>query len=217
MQDEFRVRAHLPPDKVGAVVSALQEQEQGLSEQDRRTLGRPAVSHDEDDVFLYTDTAESAGVARDALARALTEMGVPADVAVTRWHPVEERWEDVSAPLPQTPEAQAAEHERLIEEEDRESAADGAPDWEVRITLPSHHAASEFAQRLQDEGVPVLRRWRHLVVGANDEDQAQALAERLRAEAPEGSELVVEGSGVEPLQAYERSQSRYAWFGGLGM
>jgi len=215
VQDEFRVRAHLPHDKVDAVLTALQQQE--LSDQDSQTLGRPAVSHDDDDVFLYTDSAESAELARAALARALTDAAVPAEPAVTRWHPTEERWEDVSAPLPQTPEAQAAEHARLIDEEDRESEQDGSPDWEVRITLPSHQAAREFAERLQNEGIPVLSRWHHLVVGAEDEDQARSLAERLRVEAPEGSELVVEGSGVDPMKAYRRSQSRYAWFGGLGM
>ena len=215
MQDEFRVRAHLAGDKVDAVVAALQRQE--LSDETSQALGRPAISHDEDDVFLYTDSAASAEAARAALERALADEGAPAEVTVSRWHPTEERWEDASAPLPQGSEQVAAEHERLIEEEDEESAADGAPDWEVRITLPSHHAARDFAQRLQDEGIPVLQRWRHLVVGANDEDQARALAERLRSEAPQGSELVVEGSGVEPWQTYSRSQSRYAWFGGLGM
>ncbi len=215
MQDEFRVRAHLSGGKVEAVVGALERQE--LSDEASRTLGRPAISHDADDVFLYTDSAETAEQARAALQGALTEQGVPAEVAVSRWHPTEERWEDASAPLADDPAQRAAEHERLIEEEDEESAALGAPDWEVRITLPSHHDAREFADRLEQEGIPVLRRWRHVIVGANDEDQANALAERLRAEAPKGSELLVEGSGAEPLQAYERSQSRYAWFGGLGM
>jgi hypothetical protein len=208
VQDEFRVRAHLPVANVKAVLDALEQQE--LS-------GRPAISHDEDDVFMYADSADSADSARAALVRALTEAGVPGDVNVARWHPLEERWEDASAPLPQTDSERSVEHERLIEEEDEESAADGAPEWEVRITLPSHHEANEFAERLQSEGIPVLRRWRHLVVGANDEDQARALAARLRSEAPEGSELVVEGSGVDPMKAYARSQARFAWFGGLGM
>ena len=171
MQDEFRVRAHLSSDKVEAVVGALEQQE--LSDEASRTLGRPAISHDEDDVFLYTDSAESAEQARTALQRALTEQGVSDEATVSRWHPTEERWEDASAPLPQDAAQRAAEHERLIEEEDAESAADGAPDWEVRITLPSHHDAREFADRLEHEGIPVLRRWRHVVVGANDEDQAQ--------------------------------------------
>jgi len=196
-------------------VAALQKQEEQLSQAASRTLGRPAISHDEDDVFLYTDSAESAEQARAELAQALSGSGAPAEITVTRWHPTEERWEDISAPLPRTAAEQEAEHERLIEEEDRESEQDGAPDWEVRITLPSHHAANEFAQRLESEGVPVVRRWRHVVVGAEDEDQANALVERLRAEAPQGSELVAEGSGVDPLKTYTRS--RYAWFGGLGM
>jgi hypothetical protein len=215
VQDEFRVRAHLPADKVKPVLDSLRQQE--MADQGNQDLGKLAVTHDDDDVFLYTDTAESAEAARVALARALRDAGVPAEPEVKRWHPVEERWEDVGVALPDTPAEQAAEHARLIAEEDRESQADGSPDWEVRITLPSRHAAHEFAERLQGEGIPVLRRWSHVVVGADDEDQARALAERLRAEAPEGSELVVEGSGVGPMQAYARSQSRYAWFGGLGM
>jgi hypothetical protein len=215
VQDEFRVRAHLPGDKIKAVLDSLRQQE--MSDQGNQALGTLAVTHDEDDVFLYADSAASAEAARAALATALTAAGVPAEPEVKRWHHEEERWEDVNAPLPSTPAEHEAEHERLIAEEDRESAADGAPDWEVRVTLPSRHAAHDFAERLQGEGIPVLRRWNHLVVGAQDEDQAHALAERLRTEAPEGSEIVAEGSGVDPLKAYERSQSRYAWFGGLGM
>lgn len=215
MQDEFRVRAHLPTASIEAVLASLRAQE--LSDQNSDALGKLAVSHDEDDVFLYTDSLESAQLASAALSRALTEAGVPAEPEVKRWHHAEERWEDASAPLPSTPAQEAVEHQRLIAEEDRESVADGAPDWEVRITLPSRHAASEFAERLEGEGIPVLRRWHHVVVGAEDEDQARSLAERLRTEAPEGSELVVEGSGVEPMKQYTRSQSRYAWFGGLGM
>jgi len=197
------------------VVSALQQQE--LSDEASRALGRPAISHDEDDVFLYTDSAESAELARAGLARALSDAGVSGEPEVKRWHHAEERWEDISVALPSTPAEQAVEHQRLIAEEDRESVSDGSPDWEVRITLPSHRDATEFAERLENEGIPVLRRWHHLVVGAEDEDQARALADRLRGEAPHGSELLVEGSGVEPMKAYTRSQSRYAWFGGLGM
>ncbi len=215
MEDEFRVRAQLPPEKVEAVLAALEQQE--LSDEATRALGRPAISHDDNDVFLYTDSAESAEHARAALARALADAGAPAEPNVMRWHHDEERWEDASAPLPQTPQEVAVEHERLIAEEDRESEADGAPDWEVRITLPSRHEAVTFAERLQGEGIPVLRRWQHVVVGAEDEDQARALADRLRVEAPEGTEFLVEGSGVDPMAAYTRSQSRYAWFGGLGM
>ena len=37
-----------------------------------------------------------------------------------------------------------------------------------------------------------MHRWHYLLIGATDEDSAQALAERLRGEAPEGSEVLVE-------------------------
>ena len=148
------MRAHLPPGQVDAVVRALHEQE--LTEEASRALGRPAISHDDDDVFIYTDTAESAEQARLALTRALADVGAEAHPSVSRWHHLEERWEDASAPMPETEAQREVEHERLIEEEDEESAADGSPDWEVRVTLPSHRDAREFAERLEAEGIPVL-------------------------------------------------------------
>ncbi|MFZ2048465.1 MAG: hypothetical protein WAV12_31065, partial [Trebonia sp.] len=38
----------------------------------------------------------------------------------------------------------------------------------------------ELAERLQAEGRPVIRRWKYLVLGANNEDDARSLAEAIR-------------------------------------
>jgi hypothetical protein len=53
-----------------------------------------------------------------------------------------------------------------------------------------------------------------VLVGAVDEDSAAQLADRMRAEAPEGSEVTVEGN----LRAVydERPGSRFWMLGGLG-
>jgi hypothetical protein len=79
------------------------------------------------------------------------------------------------------------------------------------VTLPTHHDARTFAERLRAEGIPVNQRWRHLLVGANDEDDASALAERLRAEAPAGSEIHSEGNGLP----YWQMLHPFAYLGGI--
>jgi hypothetical protein len=67
----------------------------------------------------------------------------------------------------------------------------------VRVQLPSRHAAVELAERLQAEGRSVIRRWTLLVLGANDEDDAIALAQVAKKEAP--AEATVELAQVGPL------------------
>jgi hypothetical protein len=41
-----------------------------------------------------------------------------------------------------------------------------------------------------------VRRWKFLVAGANNEDEAQALAEHIRQEAPPGATVCAEPAGV---------------------
>jgi hypothetical protein len=208
VHDEFRVqvKAQTP----GQVLDALKAVQ--VTDDAHNELPRLAITHEGDHVYLYADSAEAAAHAREVVAQALAEHHLAAEVSVLRWHPVEERWEDASAPLPTTDAERTAEHARLEQTETEESEQLGEPEWEVRITLPTHHDARAFATRLRAEGIPVKQLWRHLLVGANDEDDAAALAARLRAEAPEGSELTTEGSGLE----YWRMLHPYAYLGGIG-
>ena len=83
------------------------------------------------------------------------------------------------------------------------------PSGRCGSTCPSHAEAVELAEQLEAEGIPVTRRWKHLLVGAADEDDANELAERLRAEAPQGAELTVEPSGE---MAWEAAPKRSKWF-----
>jgi hypothetical protein len=52
----------------------------------------------------------------------------------------------------------------------------------VHVELPSHRQAVRLAERLQAEGRPVIRRWKYLVLGANNEDDASALAQAIGQE-----------------------------------
>ena len=207
MHDEFRVQVHTK--STGAVISAMKSLE---SAGPAGSSPRLTVTHEHEHVFLYADSREAAEHGSDVARQALQGAGIEGEVTMSRWHPVEERWEDASKPLPATAEERKAEHARLQQTETEESEQLGEPEWEVYITVPTHHDAREFAARLRDEGIPVNQRWRHLLVGASDEDDAAALAERLRVEAPPGSELHAQGNGLE----YWRMLHPYAYLGGMG-
>jgi hypothetical protein len=136
---------------------------------------------------------------------------VSADVAVDRWHPLAERWEDASVPLPQSEAERQAERKRFEQAETEQSQRTGLAEWEVRVELDSHDAAVALADELEAEGGRPVRRWTYVVVGANNEAEAEKIAARLRGEAPAGSTIT-----VEPGPAMERegtAGTRFAaWF-----
>jgi hypothetical protein len=207
MHDEFRVQVHTK--STGAVIDALKDLE---SAEPAKSLPRLAITHEHEHVFLYADSSQAAEHARDIAEQALRERAIVGQVSLSRWHPLEDRWEDASKSLPATEAEREAEHAHLEELETEESRQLGEPEWEVYITVPTHRDARTFAEHLRSEGIPVNQRWRHLLVGANDEDDAVALAKRLRVEAPPGSELHAQGNGLE----YWRLLHPYAYLGGLG-
>jgi hypothetical protein len=102
-----------------------------------------------------------------------------------------------------------------VAKEREETAERGYAEYEVRVQCSSHHETVELAERLRQEGLPLVRRWRYLLVGARDEDAANALAERLRAEAPADSTVIAE---VSQRTAWDDDPGRgsFAVFGGLG-
>lgn len=207
MHDEFRVQVRAQaPGKVVDALKAIQ-----VADDARHELPRLAITHEGDHVFLYADSADAAEHAREVVEQAMAQHSVVGKASIMRWHPLEERWEDASAPLPATEAERAAEHASLEGLETEESQRAGHAEWEVRITLPSHHDARSFAERLRGEGIPTKQLWRHLLVGANDEDDAAALATRLRTEAPAGSEITAEGNGLE----YWQRLHPYAYLGGI--
>ncbi len=208
--DDWRVTVELSDPETGAA-GALREA--GVVGDVRERLGgRVAVSQDGPRLFVYADSREQAEDAVRALRPALSEHQADAPIELARWHPIEERWEDPSVPLPETEDERDAEHARREADERRQSREQGYPEWEVRIALRSHGDARDLAERLEAEGVPLLRRWRYLLVFADAEDDARELAERLEREAPEGARLEVELNGG----AVWRDANPFAVFGGMG-
>lgn len=214
MHDEFRVHVEVPRERVRGLLESLRAIERGTFA-GAPTPRHVAVSHEDGQLFVYADSSDDAARASTALQAVLSEHGIDAAPAMARWHPEEERWEDAAQPLPGTPAEHATEHERLERLETEESEQAGRPEWEVRVTLPTHHDADAFAERLQAEGYPLRRHWRHLQLGTRDEDEAAALAERLRSEAPAGSEIEVEGDAWDAWAELTAPARPFAIFGGL--
>jgi hypothetical protein len=151
----------------------------------RRRLGdRVAVSADGPSVFLYAGTEDAAREADRVVREVLARRQLTAAFKLDRWHPIEQEWEDAGAPLPQTAEQREAEEERRVADETEESEDTGQTGYEVLIEVESRHEAVELAKRLQSEGHPVIRRWRYVVLGANNEDEARDLAQSVQRETP---------------------------------
>jgi hypothetical protein len=214
MNDEWRLQIDVKGEgDAGSLTEKLDaaELEHELSEAFHDKL---IVSGDGPRVFVYAGTREQAEQARDLIAKLAETHGWELDAGLTHWHPEAEEWEDPDLPLPAGDAARVAEHAELIAAERAEFEKSGEPEFEVRVDLPSHRDASRFAELLRAEGLPAVRRWKYLVVGAADEDSARALATRLESEAPSGSRVIVEGSGQ--VAYAERPANPFAVFGGLG-
>ncbi len=72
------------------------------------------------------------------------------------------------------------------------------------MQLRTHHESVALAERLQDEGYSVARRWRFLVVGANNADQAEEFAAKIRKESPADAVITTEEVGPgRPYTVFE--------------
>jgi hypothetical protein len=214
MNDDWRLQIDLTEDGHADKLSGrldAHELEHDLSEEFH---DRVVVSVDGPRVFLYAGAREQAERARDAIEADASKHGSTVELELRHWHPAAEEWEDPDAPLPDDDAAKLAEHEELMAREREEAAKRGHPEYEVRADFASRHEAAALSQRLRDEGLPTVHRWKYLLVGAADEDAAKALAERIRTEAPAGTTVKVEGTWAE---AYgERPPNPFAVLGGLG-
>ena len=194
MADEFRVEVELDDEEHGySLTERLRALD--LDEAARARLApRVAVSRDGSTLFLYAATERHAREAERVVTSLVAEDELTADVRVTRWHPVQEEWLDLSVGLPASDDDRRAEYERREAAETAEAESDGEYDWHVLARLSSRDEAAAFAARLRDEGIPVARRWRYVVAGAVTEERAEALAARLRDELEPDAVVEVEAN-----------------------
>jgi hypothetical protein len=220
MSDDWRLRIELD-DKEHA-----REIERRLSRLDlpheltTAFRDRVVVSRDGAEVFCYAETRVQAE-ATERLVRTLASAdGWPIATELRRWHADAEEWEDPERPIAHTRRQQAAEHAELVEHEREESEEQGFPDFEVRVRCSTRQDAERLSERLRAEGIDNVHRWQFVVIGVPDEDGARELAERIRREAPAGSEVTAETSVQEVTDEAPDIptpfNNPFAVFGGLG-
>src|SRR5919197_4840308 len=178
MSDDWRIRIEVPEEHGDVLLDRLgvdlvsDEAKRLAKELEGRRL---AVSQDDDELFVYASSQQEAEHARQIVEAELAEEGIEARTSrVERWLPDGERWSN-------EPPQESWEEEEL----DR-----GYAPWEVRVEYDSHDAAARNGDELEREGYRVVRRYKYLIVGAQTEDDARALARRLHGEVEPGGELV---------------------------
>jgi len=215
MAEDVRLTVRLDTDDQAAALLRALHAHSGGATLRAELGGRVAASGSGKLVYLYTDSEASARSAQRVVSELAARDGVQPSFTLERWHHAEEEWEEISEAAAAGAAAPAQEHERLEEQEAADARASGLATWELRIEFSSHRDALAFAERLTREGFThLVRRWRFLIVGTADEDDAEAWAKRLTAELPPGATVHVEpGAGL----AWEfLPQNPFAVFGGLG-
>ncbi len=213
MNDDWRVQVSCPTTAVAANLSELLHEGDFQHDLEDAAGERVVVSLDDSELFLYAGTRPQAERATTAVRALAAKSGASVRTELRRWHPVSEEWIDADLPLPESEKAVAAEHAELIEQEDAEQSHLHYAEWELRVSTTSARETAELARSLRQEGIPCLRRWHFLLIGAADEDAAKALSERVRALAPADVTIAVEGSYDEALA---ETRNPFAVFGGLG-
>jgi hypothetical protein len=217
MSEDWRVKVAFREEEHGRRLTGFLHEHELEHDLAERLRGRVVVSQDGPVLFLYAETRDQAEAAMEVVRGFLSEHAgeAEAELGLTRWHDVAERWEDPSVSLPDSPEELRAERQKLTDEERAESESDRMDEWEVQVVLPDHQSTKELAKKLEAEGIKPLRRWRFLVIPVASEDDGNALADRLRAESPADAKIAVEGSYGRVIADNPRL-SAFSLFGGRG-
>jgi hypothetical protein len=192
MADEWRVEVHLEDEGHGLTLGDRLKS-LDLDDEARERLGEKViVTRDGSRMFLYTDSETSARKAEEVTTQLAGSEGLEAKTRITRWDPDADEWVDRAAPRPQS-EAERVEEQREHEKrEEREAAATGKYEWELRVDLDSRGEAGELSDRLSEKGIKHHHRWKHVLIPAATEEQAAEIADRVRELAPGAPELHVE-------------------------
>jgi hypothetical protein len=213
MNDDWRLRIDLHEHSFAHQLSEALDAVEIEHQLERSFHDRVVVSVDGSEVFCYAGTRAQAEAAERLIRQLLADHDWSADIDLAHWHPVSEQWESPDEPLPNSETDAADERAERIAAERAESAEQGYPEYEVRIQCGSRGQAGELSGKLEQEGIPNVHRWSYVLVGATDEQSAQQLAERLRAEVPAGTEITVE---LNQLAIWEnRPGNPFAVLGGL--
>lgn len=164
-EQEWRVEVDLDDEQHGySLGERLRAHD--LDDEARERLGAGAiVTRDGPQVFVYTTSAAAAREAERVLRELVEADRLTADLRVTVWDEERDAWLD-------------ADDGGVVE--DARAGAEG-PEYFVLVESEDQAALEALAGRLSG---PVEVRRGKLLVGVADDEEVEALAERLRAELP---------------------------------
>ena len=180
MADDWRVRIELASEAARKDFASLLAE--GLSPagaDHAQALGGDhlSVSGDDANLFVYADSPTQAERAHTVILAELEHHAIVATTSgVEHWLADEERWDN--EPAGDTWEEEVADK--------------GYAPWEVRVTCRSRHEAVALSEQLETEGYRPIRQWKHLIVGTDTREDADALSERLHGEVEPGGAVVWE-------------------------
>jgi hypothetical protein len=172
--EEWRVEVDLDDESHGYTLRERIRAHDLDDEARERLGGRMIVTRDGPRLFLYATTEQAAREGERVIRELLAADDLTADVSVTRWDEEQDAWV-------------AADTGEVVESA-REDDGDGHFEWFVLVEADDPEA---LAERLRAEGMPVERRGRYVLVGSDDDEEVQALAERVRAIAGPDAEVQV--------------------------
>ena len=180
MADDWRVRVELADeDERRRFTGLLQDGLSPLGSDLAQELqgGHVSISGDDENLFVYADSPTKADRAHAVIVSELEHHGIVATTStVEHWLADEERWDN----------------EPSDEDWEEEVERKGYAPWEVRVTCRSRHEATKLEQQLEGEGYRPIRQWKHLIIGTESREDADALALRLDGEVETGGAVVWE-------------------------
>ncbi len=208
MSDDWRLRVDLHEgDHAARLTDVLKAS--GLEQDLKHSLrDRVVVSRADAEVFCYAGTEAQAREVERLVRQLGGQHGWRIDTELKHWHHASEQWEDADAP-----EDVPAEHAALMREEREEAEQRGYPEFEVRVECGSRTEATQLAERLRSEAIESVTRSHYVLIGADDEDEAHRLADRLNQELPADASTTVEGT-LRAVAA-QTPGNPFAIFGGM--
>jgi hypothetical protein len=210
MDDEWRVCiafGPLHPHQLKSCRQAL------ISALGSRLGDQVAVSSSRTQIFLYAPSAGSADEAAQVAREVLARHDVSAPVRTEFWSLRDQRWRDSADEPSYDPVAeQQALHQARQERERQASVTSGRPAWQVQVELPSHDDAVGLAEHLAARGWRVRPHRRHLLVGADCEDDAKSLARELSGDGRADADTAFRVGRVDLYPSW--ADGAIAWPGG---
>jgi hypothetical protein len=163
---EWRVEVDLDDERHGySLGERLRSHD--LDDEARERLGGGAiVTRDGPRLYVYTTSLAAARAAEHVVRGLLESERLSADIGVTRWDEERDAWLD-------------AEGGEVVEDP---RADEAGPEYFVLVESEDQGALEALAGRLRGESRAVELRRGKLLIGSPDDEEVQALAERIAAE-----------------------------------